>query len=182
MLDEHRRDAAPDLKRVVVGVDPAGSSRKGSAETGIIIAGLGHDNHGYIIGDASLTGSPEAWGATRGDAYEQHRANYIVVREEFRRRDGGARHQVHQSVASTKMVSASRGKALRAEPIVSFYEQGRVHHVGTFPQLEDQMTQWDPNGSDPSPDRVDALVWACSELLVTQHWASVTPLSELGIF
>jgi hypothetical protein len=78
---------------------------------------------------------------------------------------------IDRSVA-IKVVSASRGKALRAEPVVSFYEQGRVHHVGNFPILEDQMTQWDPNGSDPSPDRLDALVWACSELMVRQNAVS----------
>jgi hypothetical protein len=165
----HVRHEAPDCKRIVVGVDPSGSSKAGSAETGIVVAGRGRDDHGYILADASLTGTPEQWGRVAVDAYHYHQADRIVVERNF----GGemCRHVIGSIDRTVRvvLVTASRGKAIRAEPVVSLYEQNRIHHVGQFPTLEDQMTGWAPMGNDPSPDRLDALVWACSELMVTGH-------------
>ncbi|MFL5279513.1 MAG: DNA-packaging protein [Rhodopila sp.] len=160
-----KRGDAPDMRRVVVAVDPPGASSKDSAECGIIVAGLGPDRHGYILADLSGRMSPEKWARTVVNAFHGWKADRIVAEQNF----GGA--MVESTIKSVdplvavKMVVASRGKQLRAEPIAAFYQQHRVHHVGEFPALEDQMTGWDPTVSGPSPDRVDSLVWACTELM-----------------
>lgn len=158
-------EEAPQLVRVVIGVDPAGSDRPGGAETGIIAAGVGIDGRYYVLGDHSLRSSPERWGAAVGTAYDVHSGDRIATERNF----GG------DMVAATvrlvrpdlkmviKDVNASRGKTIRAEPIAALYEQGKVSHVGPLPFLETQMTTWVQG--DPSPDRVDALVWALTELL-----------------
>jgi phage terminase large subunit-like protein len=170
LIDECRvgRGFAPEMQRIVVAVDPPGASHKGSAECGIIIAGIGRDRHGYILADLSDRMSPEQWARRAVDAYHGYKADRIVVEQNY----GGA--MVESTIRAIepglpiKMVVASRGKLLRAEPIAALYEQHRVHHVGEFPALEDQMTGWDPAESGPSPDRVDGLVWACTDLM-TQH-------------
>src|SRR3954452_17558967 len=153
-----KRVDAPDMRRVVVAVDPPGASSKDSAECGIIVAGLGPDRHGYVLADLSGRMSPEKWARTVVNAFHGWRADRIVAEQNF----GGA--MVESTIKSVdplvavKMVVASRGKQLRAEPIAALYEQHRIHHVGEFPSLEDQMTGWDPAESGPSPDRTDALV------------------------
>jgi phage terminase large subunit-like protein len=160
-----KRGDAPEMKRIVVAVDPPGASSKDSAECGIIVAGLGSDRHGYVLADLSGRMSPEKWARTVVHAYRGWKADRIVAEKNF----GGDMvmstiKSVDQSVA-VKMVTASRGKAIRAEPVASWYEQHRVHHVGEFGLLEDQMTGWDPTVSGPSPDRVDGLTWALTELM-----------------
>jgi phage terminase large subunit-like protein len=160
-----KRADVPDMRRVVVAVDPPGAASKDSAECGIVVAGLGPDRHGYILADLSGRMSPEKWARAAVNAFHGWKADRIVAEQNF----GGA--MVESTIKSVdphvavKMVVASRGKAIRAEPIAAFYEQHRVHHVGEFPQLEDQMTGWDPTVSGPSPDRLDAAVWACTELM-----------------
>jgi phage terminase large subunit-like protein len=160
-----KRGDAPDMRRVVVAVDPPGASSKDSAECGIIVAGIGPDRHGYILADLSGRMSPEKWARTAVNAYHGWKADRIVAEQNF----GGAMVEstikACDPLAPVKMVVASRGKQLRAEPIAALYEQHRIHHVGEFPQLEDQMTGWDPAVSGPSPDRLDAAVWACTELM-----------------
>lgn len=177
LLDDHRRDSAPDhLTSVTVGVDPSGG---GAAETGIIIAGLGADKHGYIIGDASVKGSPQEWGARAVGAYRLHQANRIVCERNY----GGemCRHVIGSIDRNVpvRLVTASRGKQVRAEPVVSLYEQGRVHHVGHYGVLEDQLTQWDPLGRDPSPDRLDALVWCLTDLMCRSNEWTTQPMWEV---
>ena len=153
--------------RVVVGVDPAVSSNPNSDETGIVVCGLGYDGHGYVLDDRSLVGSPEEWGISSVEAYRSWEADRIVAEVN----NGGDLVEsniraIDRSV-SYKAVHASRGKAVRAEPVSALYEQGKVHHVGAFPALEDQMTQYDPTASgQPSPDRMDALVWGLTELML----------------
>jgi predicted phage terminase large subunit-like protein len=148
-----------------VAVDPPGGSSKANAECGIIVAALGMDKHGYVLADLSGRLSPEQWARRVVEAYHGYKADKIVAEQNF----GGA--MVESTIRSIdsrvpiKMVVASRGKQIRAEPVVSWYEQHRVHHVGEFPALEDQMTGWDPAESGPSPDRVDACVWALTELM-----------------
>jgi phage terminase large subunit-like protein len=161
LIDGSRVDAAPaSLKRIVIGVDPSGG---GSASTGIVAVGSAANGQLYVVGDHSVKGSPETWGRAVCRAYHSHKANKVCVEKNF---GGDMCISVLKSIEPNlpiTTVTASRGKQLRAEPIVSLYEQSRVHHCGTFPLLEDEMVGWDPNGN-PSPDRVDALVWACTEL------------------
>ena len=167
-LDTLRRTGHPDLKRVVVGIDPAVTSSAKSNMTGIIVAGIGYDYQGYILADRSVSASPDAWAQVAIDAYHEFKADRIIAEVN----NGGdlVKSLIHSRDRRIpyKAVHASRGKAIRAEPISSLYEQGRVHHVGFFAQLEDQMCEWDPTmtAHDDSPDRMDALVWALTELML----------------
>ncbi len=161
-LDKYRVQSAPeDLVRVVVGVDPAGG---GKDETGIVVAARGRDGHGYVLADRSGRYHPEDWARRAVAAYREFKADRIVAERNF----GG--DMVEHTLATVdpkvpvKMVTASRGKAVRAEPIASMYEQGRVHHVGQLTELEQQLTTWTEDSHD-SPDRLDALVWALTELM-----------------
>lgn len=178
-----KRGSEPDrMTRIVVAVDPPGGSTKGNAECGIVVAGIGSDRHGYVLADLSGRMSPEQWARAAVNAYQGHKADRIVAEQNF----GGA--MVESTIRSVdprvpvKMVVASRGKQVRAEPIAAFYEQHRVHHVGEFPTLEDQMTGWDPAANGPSPDRVDALVWALTQLMDARPPMRITPeaLARIG--
>jgi phage terminase large subunit-like protein len=171
MLDEHRvkPDEVPPLKRIVVAVDPAVTSDETSdepGENGISVAGLGENNHAYVLDDASLIGSPRAWASRAVGMLDQHDADCIVVEIN---QGGDMVTSTLRSVRSTvriKEVRASRGKHVRAEPVAALYEQGRVHHVGAFAALEDQMVLMTPQGylGATSPDRLDALVWGLTDL------------------
>jgi phage terminase large subunit-like protein len=163
-IDELRVVKAPELVRVVVAVDPAATSGEDSDETGIVTQGRGVDEHGYVLADDSLRGTPDAWGRAAVRAYHLHRADRIVAEAN----QGGEMvahviHTVDPNVPVT-LVHASRGKQTRAEPVSALYEQGRYHHVGCFAHLEDQMCQWEPGLA--SPDRMDALVWGGHELML----------------
>jgi phage terminase large subunit-like protein len=160
MLDNGRVGRAPDFQRVLVGVDPSATS--GGDEAGIIVGGRLGDE-AYIIADKSLQGSPRAWASAAVNAYHDFNADCIVAESN----NGGEMvsltiKTVDPSV-KVKLVHASRGKLTRAEPIASIYEHGRGHHVGSFPQLEDEMCLWMPG--DPSPNRMDAMVWCLTELM-----------------
>ena len=162
MIDTHRVTAAPAIRRMVVGVDPK-ASVEADSETGIIVAGLGMDGQYYIFDDASLNGTPEQWGRAVVDAYQRHKADRIVPEVN---QGGDMVSSVLRAVdahVAIRPVHASRGKVTRAEPVAALYEQGKVHHVGGFARLEDQMTQWVPGMA--SPDRMDALVWALTDLM-----------------
>ncbi len=160
---------APVLRRVVVAIDPAASAGEDADETGIVVAALGQDSHGYVLDDLSGRFSPHDWASRALDAYRAHRADRIVAEVN----NGGAMVEATLRVldagVSYKPVHASRGKLARAEPVAALYEQGRIHHVGAFPALEDQMCAFTggPLAHLASPDRVDALVWALSELMLT---------------
>jgi len=152
----------PSLRRVVVGVDPSG----GGDEIGIVTAGVGVDGHGYVLSDDSCVASPKGWAQTVQRAYERHEADRIVAERNF---GGDMVKSTIQSVDGSlpvSVVSASRGKQRRAEPVASLYEQGRVFHVGSLADLVDELTKWEPEGSDWSPNRLDALVWALTELML----------------
>lgn len=165
MLDEMRTGAAPELTRIVVGVDPAASSGEDASETGIIVIGLARNGHAYVLQDCSLHGSPDAWARRAVNAYRQWAADCLVAEAN---QGGEMVTHVIQSIADipVKLVRATRGKYVRAEPVSALYEQGRVHHVGALSELEDQMVAFTPEASvdGSSPDRVDALVWAATEL------------------
>jgi phage terminase large subunit-like protein len=169
-LEQTRVVSAPqDLERVVVGVDPAGSSEPGADETGIVVAARGSDGNGYVIADLSGVMTPLAWASAAVDAYRIFKADLIVAERNF----GG--EMVSANIASVdpnvpvKLVTSSRGKVLRAEPIASLFAQRRAHLVGSFPALEDQACRftadWD-RSRDGSPDRVDAMVFALAELVI----------------
>jgi predicted phage terminase large subunit-like protein len=160
-----RVSQAPDLRRIVVGVDPAVTANAASDETGIIVAGLGFDGRYYVLGDYSGRYSPDQWASRVVKAYRDHKADRVIAE---RNQGGDLVEQNLRTVDRTLPVTtvhAKRGKALRAEPVSSLYEQGRVSHVGALAALEDQMTAWDPAGDAESPDRVDALVYALTELM-----------------
>ena len=152
------------MSRVVVGVDPAVTSNEDSDLTGIVVCGLGQDGHGYVIEDASLMSTPDGWAARVVKAYHDNKADRVIAETN----NGGDLVEVvirtKDRNCSYKKVTATRGKAIRAEPIAALYEQGRIHHVGGFAELEDQMVEFDPLTSTKSPDRMDALVWAFTEL------------------
>ena len=164
LIENSRHRSAPaNLIRIVVAIDPAGGATRRSDETGIVVAGIDKERHAYVLADLSGRYTPQGWALKATGAYERFNADRIVAEANF----GGAMVEATlRAVAPdvpVKMVHASRGKVLRAEPIVALYEQGRVHHVGQHQDLEDQMCQWEPGVGD-SPDRVDALVWAITEL------------------
>ena len=165
MIEDHRRtlEQVPDMRRVVVGVDPSGGSGDDSDTQGIIVAGQGVDGEFYVLDDRSCKLSPHGWASRAVGAYYEFSGDRIVAEKNF----GGEMvlstiRQVDNRVP-VKLVSASRGKVQRAEPIAALYEQGKVHHVGSLPKLEDQLTSWTPFDGT-SPDRLDALVWALTDL------------------
>ena len=178
MFDQTRVHKHPQLKRIVVAVDPATTSRTNSNETGIVVAGIGTDGHGYVLDDRTMRGSPDEWGRAAVSAYHTYQADRIVAEAN----QGGdmVKHTLLtvDRTAPIKMVHASRGKRTRAEPVAALYEQGKVHHVGYMTALEDQMCNWVPDISD-SPDRLDALVWALTELMIdgARQAPPVVPIS-----
>ncbi len=176
ILDEGRVLRSPDLARIVVAIDPAVSATATSNQHGIIVAGIeaGSKPDGYTLEDATLDGTPAEWARAAITAYYRWEANYIVAEAN----QGGdmVRHTLEtiDPTVPVRLVHASRGKQARAEPVSALYEKGRIHHVGTFPELEDQLCVWVPG--EGSPDRLDALVWAYSEMMVTP-----TRLTRAGI-
>ena len=164
-IEAQRVSKLPDLARIVVAIDPAVTSGEGSDETGVIVAALGVDGQGYVLDDRSMRASPDRWAREAIAAYHSRGADRIVAEVN----QGGdlvelTIRTVDRSVAY-KAVRASHGKTARAEPVAALYEQGRIHHVGTFPELEDQLTTW--TQGEASPDRLDALVWAFTELMLS---------------
>jgi phage terminase large subunit-like protein len=156
-------DAVPDMVRIVVAVDPSGGDGPNNDEQGIVVAGLGIDGELYVLDDRSCKLSPHGWASRAIGAFREYAADRIIAEINF-----GAQMVEHtvRSVDKSvpvKTINASRGKVQRAEPIAALYEQHRVHHVGPMAKLEDQMTTWTPIDGT-SPDRLDALVWAITEL------------------
>lgn len=158
------RSTPPAMTRVVVAIDPAVTSGEDSDETGIIVAGVTEDGMGYVLDDLSGKYTPDAWARRAVEAYRRHRADRIVAEAN----NGGdlvetVIRTLGQDV-SYRSVRASRGKYTRAEPVAALYEQGRVRHAVGLDRLEDQMATWVPGAS--SPDRLDALVWAITDLML----------------
>lgn len=187
-IDAHRRKKSevPTLQRVVVAIDPAalaggGGETDRGAKTGIIAAGLGIDGRGYVLDDASCALGPHGWASRAVAAFDEHSADIIVAEVN----QGG--DMVEATVRSVrdiipfKKVRASRGKVTRAEPVAALYEQGRVSHVGSFSELEDNMVLFTPLGieGDTTADNVDALVWALTELFPNIiHWKPDDPAEK----
>lgn len=159
----------PDMVRLVIAVDPSGSGDVDNADNdaiGIIAAGLGTDGNAYLLEDLTVKAGPATWGKIATDAFDRHRADVIVGEVNY----GGAMVQFTIQTCRPrtpyKSVTASRGKAVRAEPIAALYEQGKVRHVGFFGELEDELAAFSTAGylGEQSPNRADALIWAMTEL------------------
>jgi len=176
LIDNNRVKEIPEMKRIVVAIDPAVTSKRSSDETGIVTCGLGVDGFGYVMGDLSGTYTPNGWAEKSVNAYHDLKADRIIgevnnggdmIENTLRNLDGSV---------SYKSVHATRGKLVRAEPIVALYEQGRIKHFGVYDGLETQMTTWNID-STTSPDRMDALVWGFTELMLelNHSYAIQTP-------
>lgn len=177
LLESRRIDQAPELGRIVIGVDPSGSAH--GDEQGIVAVALGIEGDAYVIADRSGRRSPEMWGRMVSDLYSQLGADCVVVETNF----GGDMalsllHSVNPNMR-VKKVTASRAKHVRFEPVAMLYEQNRIHHVGSYPDLESQLCAFTAQGyeGDTSPDRADALTWAVTELLLSRSlgWDDVLP-------
>lgn len=166
-IEATRVNVCSQLKRIVVAVDPAVTSNEDSDETGIVVCGIGYDNHGYVLEDASVQGAtPDQWAKIAIEMYYKWNADRIVaeVNQGGQMVETIIRNQDNK-IPPVKQVRATKGKEVRAEPIAAFYERREVHHVGRFTELEQQQTEWNPAQNSKSPDRVDALVWGFTELL-----------------
>ena len=177
MIERHRWNGRPmpDLSRIVVGVDPPG----GRTECGIVAAGIApcdckgtEEIHGFVLDDASLRAGPDQWARQAASCFHRNKADRILGETNF----GGDMVEATIKTADPSVtygnVHASRGKAVRAEPVAALYEQGRVHHVGAFPMLEDEQCGWEP-GHAKSPNRIDAVVWALTDLMVKRRASSM---------
>ena len=161
IIEDNRVVSVAPMHRIVIAVDPSVSDEGDDA--GIVVCGK-RDDEGYVLGDETTTGSPLVWARAAVAAYHKYRADIIVAEKN----QGGVMvemviHQVDENVP-VKLVHASRGKQARAEPISAKAEKGKIHYVGSFPMLEDELCLWLPG--DPSPNRLDAMVWGMTELMI----------------
>lgn len=173
------KGSLPEFKRVVVAIDPAVTAKAESNLTGIIAAALGVDGRGYVLADSSGRYSPDQWALKAIEQFDSLKADRIVAEGN----QGGdlVRHTLHsvRSNVPVTIVHATRGKNARAEPIAALYEQNRISHAGQFAELEDQMCTWEPLGDQPSPDRIDALVWALTSLMLGNPETKTTTVKGL---
>ena len=165
IINRSRVDIKPKFARVVVSVDPAATAKIESDETGITVLGKDISGNGYLIEDLSGKYSPNEWGKVVSQAVKNHNADCVVAEKN----QGGdmveAVIRQHDKTTRVKLVTATKGKYVRAEPIYSLYEANKIFHIGNFPILESQMVTFDPE-KGKSPDRVDALVWGFTELML----------------
>ncbi len=175
---EHRVSAA-DCNRIVVAVDPAMTSGPGADDTGIVVCGIGRDRHGYVLADETCHESPNGWARRVARTYNHWQADCVVaeVNQGFDLCVEVLKAAQANLPIRTVNAKRSAGKRTRAEPVALLYEQGRVHHVGAFPALEDECCTWVQGVSD-SPDRLDALVWGLSELML-QGGGIASPIRRL---
>lgn len=158
----------PHITRIVIGVDPSGSDGSGGDSQGIVVVGLGIDGHGYVLADLSCNLPPAGWAEVVARAASYYGADRVIAEVNY----GGAMVEAVLRTANPNLpvttVHASRGKHIRAEPVAAIYEQGRAHHVGAFPELEEQMGMMTTAGyqGGGSPDRLDAMVWAFFDLMI----------------
>jgi phage terminase large subunit-like protein len=190
-IDKHRVSVLPSsgLDLIYVGVDPSVSFTEDSDATGIIVAGIDKNSldpvtqkkvpHFYVIGDYTISGTPNQWAIAVVAAFHKHHANKVIGEAN----NGGDLIEVNIRTVDAdipyKKTHASRGKQTRAEPVSSLYEQGKVHHLGYYPELEDEQCDWVP-GEGESPDRIDALVWAITELMGGPQIAEGFSLSKIA--
>lgn len=172
LIDECRVTQVPEMRRIVVAVDPSTTANQNSDEVGIVVAGVGFDNKVYILDDLSAKLTPNQWATKAIMAYKSYKADRIIIETN---QGGLMAEHVLRSVdrnVPIKSIHASKGKISRAEPVAGLYEQGRVKHVRIFPELENQMTSF-TGQSDSSPDRLDAMVYAVTELAVAGSYVNI---------
>ena len=189
-IEKNRVGVVPALRRVVVAIDPSGSESEEADAVGVGVAGVGVDGHGYVLADHTDRMSPAEWGRLAVRLYTEAKADRVVAEVNF----GGAmvehvirtvrddRDQpIGRNIPYTSL-HASRGKVARAEPVAALYEQGRVHHVGGLPELEDELCTWEPNSGMRSPNRLDWCVWALTELMLgdVPWWQEIPKPGEKG--
>ncbi len=179
VIEAGRVQQAPGLERIVVAVDPAASSKKNSNMTGIVVCGRDENGHGYVLADHTLRAEPDGWARQAISACYRWEADCIVAEDNQGGEMVSYTLRTIDANVPVKLIHASRGKYLRADPISAMYSQGRVHHVGHFPDLEDQMCSWLPG--DESPDRLDAMVHGMTELLLTRRTPTVAPTGISGV-
>ncbi|MDE2470653.1 MAG: DNA-packaging protein, partial [Bradyrhizobium sp.] len=170
-IDRTRVVAAPELRRIVVAIDPAAKSVEGSDDTGIVVAGVAdieESTHAFVLDDATMSlAKPAEWAREAVRLYRARKADRIIA-------EGNNGGEMVESTIKAQdgnvpvtIVTATRGKEIRAEPVSALYEQGRIHHVGNFAKLEDELCEWDPaDKTAASPNRLDALVWAITALML----------------
>lgn len=168
-IDELRVREIPEIRRVVLAIDPAFSTREEADETGIVIAGLGRDGHGYVLDDLSGRYELAEWARIAVKEYQVRRLDRVIAEMNLNGQMVEKTLKSYDRNLSFRGVRAYRGKELRAEPVAALYEQGKVHHVGSLATLEDQMCGWEPGVSQESPDRLDALVYALTDLMVDRN-------------
>lgn len=166
-----------DLSRIVVAVDPAVTSGENADQTGIVVAGLGRDGHGYVLDDLTCRETPQGWARIVAGAYHRWHADRIIAEANNGGELVSTVLRAQDETLPITLVHASRGKRTRAEPVAALYEQGRVHHVGGFADLEDELCEWVPGESPESPDRLDALVWAITDLMLGGAGAGAASLA-----
>jgi len=163
------KDQVPDLRRIVVSIDPAITSNAESDMTGIVVAGVDINGTAYVLEDATGRYTPQQWAAKAVELYNRYEADRVVAEKN----QGGdmVKHTLLTECPTLpiRLVHASRGKMARAEPVSALYEQGKVKHVKGLNELEDQMVTWEPLGSLGSPDRLDSLVWSITDLLLNGY-------------
>lgn len=169
-IEKNRVTKAPDLVRIVTALDP--SATAGGDEAGVITAGIGTcrckgepETHGFVLSDDSVRASPEHWAAAGVTAYHKYKSDALVAEDNNGGEMISTTIKTIPNAPPVKRIHASRGKQTRAEPISMLYQQFKVHHVGMFPRLEDEMCSWVPG--DESPNRMDALVWALTDVLLS---------------
>lgn len=173
-----RKIKRPPMRRIVIAVDPSGSDGETGDLQGIIAAGEGTDGRGYLLEDGSMQGSPDEWAQKVVEMYDRHKADTVVAERNFGGEMVRYTMQTKRRNLPVKMVNASRGKQVRAEPVAALYEQDKVSHLDPMPELEDQMTMMTGEGfmGSGSPDRLDAAVWALTDLLVQPSTVTVTKM------
>jgi phage terminase large subunit-like protein len=167
IIEKFRIKVLPEKLKIVVAIDPAITSSSNSDETGLIVVGKDSNDKGYVIEDASGRYTPEQWGKLSKELFDKYDADYYVAEKN----QGG--DMVESIIRQfdknnrVKLVTATKGKYVRAEPVYALYEQGKIFHVGNLMLLENQMVTFNPDKNDKSPDRVDALVWGLTDLFIT---------------
>lgn len=189
LLDDILVQKLPPMARIVVAVDPqkmhyGATAKKHNDETGIVVCGRSHEGFGFVLADRSCDLKPEGWAKRAVDAWVEFKADAIVAESNA---GGQMVEAVIQAEARARglfitviLVHATKGKLIRAEPISTMYERRKIYHWDTFPELEDQMCTWDPNLDGDSPDRVDALVWGLTDLLVDRGWEDDKEFYSIG--
>lgn len=182
-IERNRQPQTPDMQRIVIGIDPSGSGDTDNAandEIGILVAGLGTDGNGYVLEDLTLKAGPQTWGSVATNAFDRHDGDLIVGETNY----GGEMVKFVVQAAKPgvpfKRVTATRGKAVRAEPISALTEQGKIRFAGNFPELEEELCAFTTNGymGNKSPNRADAMIWAMSELFPGMVKEARKPVAE----